>query len=140
MYKKAFWILIFITIITMTFQIAGYDILGTVIFLIVMDFIALWLYLEKRSSLTKVDDVVIKRIENIEMACSSILEGIGSVSSSLNLEEKIIKQKEDVNSMLEKINEKTLYLEDRLNNFGHNLSSHLTTLDEKEEPSNKEQF
>jgi len=123
MYKEAFWVLIFITIISMTLQIGGYQILETVIFLIVMDFIALWLYLERRNDLTEKDNVIIKKIENLETACSSIMEGIGSVSLSLNLEEKINRQREDINSMLEKINEKTSYLEERLNRFSQSLSS-----------------
>lgn len=123
MYKKAFWVLIIITIISMVLQIGGYEILETVIFLIVMDFIALWLYLEKKRSLTEIDNVVIKKIENLETACSTILENIGSVSSVLNLEEKINKQREDVNSMLEKINEKTLALEEKINRFGYSLTN-----------------
>jgi len=128
MYKKAFWVLIFITIISMILQIEGYGILETVIFLVIMDFIALWLYLERRNSLTETDNVVIKKIENLETACSSILEGIGSVSSVLSLEEKINKQREDVNSMLEKINEKTLVLEEKINRFGQNLLNPVTDL------------
>ena len=123
MYKVAFWILIIVTVISMLFQIGGYSVLDTVIFLIIMDFIALWLYLEKKNSLTEIDNNVIKKIENLEIACSNILESIGSVSSVINLEEKINKQKEDVSSMLEKINEKTLNLEDKLNRFGQNLLS-----------------
>lgn len=132
MYKIAFWILIIVTIISMYLQISGYQILETVIFLIVMDFIALWLYLEKRKSLAGVDSNVIRKIENLETACSSILEGINSVSSVLTLEEKINKQREDINSMLEKINEKTLSLEERLSSFGQNLSNHVSSNDKKE--------
>jgi hypothetical protein len=112
----------------MILQIEGYGILETVIFLVIMDFIALWLYLERRNSLTETDNVVIKKIENLETACSSILEGIGSVSSVLSLEEKINKQREDVNSMLEKINEKTLVLEEKINRFGQNLLNPVTDL------------
>jgi hypothetical protein len=143
MYKKAFWVLIIVTVISMIFQIVGYEILETVIFLIIMDFIALWLYLEKKKDLIEIDNNnVIKKIENLEKSCSSILEGIGSVSSVISLEEKINKQKEDVNSMLEKINEKTLVLEEKLNNFGQSLSNYVTSsnkaLEIKKETLDKE--
>jgi hypothetical protein len=116
----------------MFLQISGYQILETVIFLIVMDFIALWLYLEKRKTLTEIDNVVVRKIENLETACSSILEGISSVSSVLTLEEKINKHREDINSMIEKINEKTLSLEEKLSSFGQNLSNHVSSNDKKE--------
>ena len=131
MYKTAFWILIIVTVVSMFLQISGYQILETVIFLIVMDFIALWLYLEKKKSLAGIDSNVIRKIENLETACSSILEGISSVSSVLTLEEKINKQREDINSMIEKINEKTLSLEERLSSFGQNLSNHARSDDKK---------
>jgi len=132
MYKKAFWVLIIVTMVIMFLQISGYQVLETVIFLIVMDFIALWLYLEKRKTLTEIDNFVIRKIENLETACSSILEGISSVSSVLNLEEKINKQREDISSMIEKINEKTLSLEEKLSSFGQNLSNHVSSNDKKE--------
>lgn len=122
MYKTAFWILIIITIISMFLQISGYQIIETVTFLIVMDFIALWLYLEKKRSLAGIDSTVIRKIENLETACSSILEGISSVPSVLNLEEKINKQRDDITSMIEKINEKTLSLEEKLSKYSHDLS------------------
>lgn len=140
MYKKAFWILIIITVVSMIFQVTGYEILETVIFLVIMDFIALWLYLEnKKSSLMEIDNAVIRKIENLETACSSILEGIGSVSTVINLEEKINKQREDINSMLEKINEKTLSLEERINRFGQSLSSPATSFNNKDSESEKEE-
>jgi hypothetical protein len=133
MYKTAFWVLIIATIISLYLQISGYQILETVIFLIVMDFIALWLYLEKRKSLAGIDSSVIIKIENLETACSRILEGIGSVSSVLTLEEKINKHREDINSMIEKINEKTLSLEEKLSSFGQNLSSPVESSSEEKE-------
>lgn len=135
----AFWVLIIVTIISMFLQISGYQILETVIFLIIMDFIALWLYLEKKKSLTEIDNAMIKKIENLETACSSILEGISSVSSVLNLEEKVNKQKEDINSMLEKINEKTLALEEKISSFGQSFSNHIAFGDKASEEE-KEEF
>jgi len=121
MYKEAFWTLFFITIITLILQIRGYALLETVIFLIVIDFIALWIYLENRKSSINLDDTIIKKIENLENSCSKISENIGAVSSVLNLEERFNKQKEDITSMLERINEKNLILEEKLNSFGNFL-------------------
>ena len=135
MYKAAFWVLIFITVISMVLQVSGYNILETVLFLMIMDFIALWLYLEKKNSLAEIDSTVIRKIENLETACSSILESVSSVPSVLNLEDKINKERADINLMLEKINEKTLNLEDKLNKFGQNL---LTSPDNKTFPEVKE--
>jgi c-di-AMP phosphodiesterase-like protein len=140
MYKAAFWILIFVTVITMILQISGYNILESVLFLIIMDFIALWLYLEKKNSLSQIDSNVVRKIENLETACSSILEGIGSVSSVLNLEDKVNKEREDVNLMMAKINEKTLNLEEKLNSFGQSLlkNSNYKNFPEVKEPSLEE--
>lgn len=131
MYKKAFWALIIITIISMILQIGGYEILETVMFLIIMDFTALWLYLEKRKSLTEIDNSIIKKIENLETACSSISESINAVSSVLKLEEKIDKQKEDINYIIEKLNKKTLDLEEKINKFGQSLTNSLANLNSK---------
>ena len=131
MYKEAFWTLFFITVITLILQMRGYALLETVIFLIIMDFIALWIYLESRKSSNKFDDTFIKKIENLENACSKISENIGAVSSVLNLEESFNRQKEDITSMLEKINEKNLILEEKLNSFGQFLLNSVE--DEKEE-------
>jgi len=131
MYKEAFWTLFFITVITLILQMRGYALLETVIFLIVMDFIALWIYLESRKSSSSLDDTFIKKIENLENACSKISENIGAVSSVLNLEETFNRQREDITSMLEKINEKNLVLEEKLNSFGQFLLN--SVRDEKEE-------
>ena len=131
MYKEAFWTLFFITVITLILQMRGYALLETVIFLIVMDFIALWIYLENRKSSSSLDDTFIKKIENLENACSKISENIGAVSSVLNLEERFNRQREDITSMLEKINEKNLVLEEKLNSFGQFLLN--SVRDEKEE-------
>lgn len=123
MYKAAFWVLVFITIVTMILQSSGYDFLDTVIFLVVVDFIALWMYLEKRRYVSGVDDELARKVGNIENACLKISEGIGSISSVLNLEEKVNKQRDDINLMLEKINEKTSNLEEKLNGFAQSLTS-----------------
>lgn len=102
-----------------------------------MDFIALWLYLEKKNSLAEIDNTVIKKIENLETSCSSILESIGSVSSVLNLEEKLNKETEDISLMMKNVNEKTLNLEEKLNRFGQSLLTNPNnkTFPEVKEPS-----
>lgn len=131
MYKEAFWILFFITVVTMILQMSGYWLLETVMFLIVMDFIALWIYLENRKSSSSLNDNFVKKIENLENSCSKISENIGAVSSVLNLEEKFNRQREDVAYMLAKINEKNMILEDKLNSFGQFLLNSMR--DKKEE-------
>jgi len=121
MYKIAFWVLIFITTITLVLQISGYNILETLIFLIIADFLALWLYLEKRKSLVEINNDFVKKVENLENSCLNILENINAVSSVLNLEEKVNKQKEDIAIELEKISKKTLELEEKISKFSHSL-------------------
>jgi len=121
MYKIAFWVLIFITTITLVLQISGYNILETLIFLIIADFLALWLYLEKRKSLAEINNDFVKKVENLENSCLNILENINAVSSVLNLEEKVNKQKEDIAIELEKISKKTLELEEKISKFSHSL-------------------
>jgi predicted transcriptional regulator len=77
--------------------------------------------LDNSKSSISLDDNFIKKIENLENACSKISENIGAVSSVLNLEERFNRQREDITSMLEKINEKNLVLEEKLNSFGQFL-------------------
>jgi hypothetical protein len=131
MYKGAFWTLIFITVMTLILQMGGYAMIETVLFLVVMDFIALWIYLEVRKSPSSLSDHFIKKLESLENSCSNISESIGAVSSVLNLEEKVERQREDIRSMLERINEKNVVLEEKLNSFGQFLTGSLV----KEKPS-----
>jgi hypothetical protein len=121
MYKEAFWVLLFVTVVTLVLQMSGYAMIETVIFLIVMDFISLWIYMETRRTSSGLNEVFLKKIDNLEKACTNISESIGAVSSVLNLEENVNKQKEDIDSMMESINEKNRALEDKLNSFGQNL-------------------
>ena len=122
MYKEAFWILIFITVISMALQTGGYVALETIIFLVVMDFIALWIYLENRKSSTDLNSTFLGKVDNLERTCSSISDSIGAVSSVLNLEERVNRQRKDIETMLQSINEKSSALEERLNGFGELLS------------------
>jgi ABC-type protease/lipase transport system fused ATPase/permease subunit len=133
MYKEAFWILIFVTVISMALQTGGYIALETVIFLVVMDFIAMWIYLENRKSSTDLNNAFIGKIDNLERTCSSISDSIGAVSSVLNLEEKVNRQREDIENMLQGINEKSSALEERLNGFGELLSRPSRRQEEVEE-------
>jgi hypothetical protein len=123
MYKEAFWVLILITVVTLFLHMNGYAMIETVIFLITMDFIAMWIYLENRKSSSGLNEFLVKRIENIESICSGISENIGTVPSVLKLEEKVDRQKEDINSMLERIKEKNMELELKLDNFGQSLTN-----------------
>ncbi|MFH1228931.1 MAG: hypothetical protein V1678_00715 [Candidatus Aenigmatarchaeota archaeon] len=131
MYKEAFWTLIFITVMTLALQMSGYAMMETVLFLVVMDFIALWIYLESRKYPNALNEHFIRKLEGLEKSCSSISESIGAVTSVLNLEERVDRQREDVSSMLESINQKNLALEDKLNGFGRFLERSLNEEKEK---------
>jgi hypothetical protein len=133
MYKEAFWALIFITVMTLAMQMSGYAMLETVLFLVVMDFIALWIYLESRKYPNALNDHFIKKLEGLEKSCLSISESIGAVSSVLNLEERVDRQREDISSMLESINQKNMALEEKLNGYGLFLSGSMNR-EKPEEP------
>ena len=141
LYKTAFWILIFLTIISAVLQMLGYDFLEVLIVLLITDSIAFGatIEIEKKRSLkeTEMNNNITLKVEKIEKICQDVLQKINTNPSLLNLEEKIEKQKEERNHMLDKISRKTLELEQKIKKFGLSLADHVEDFDSRLEKVEK---
>jgi len=127
MYKIAFWFLLVWTVISLILLLRGYDLLDSVMIVLVIDLIALAIIVEmgKKKSLQDVSSEIKAKIENIEKVCQNILNSSSDDSIIAKIEEKISKQKEDVNYLLDRMSRKALELEEKINNFGYNLAEHV---------------
>lgn len=146
MYKTIFWFLLVWTVFTLALQMIGYDLLDSILVVLVIDLIALGIIIEigKSKSFEGVSNEITTKIENIEKSVQSLLNAssedsiikkvedkISSLSSSIEdsvmskIEERINKQKEDVNYLLDKMSKKTLELEEKISKFGYSLAEHI---------------
>ena len=133
-YRTAFWILILLTIIAAVLQMLGYNFLEVLMVLLIIDSIAFGatIEIEKRKSLKEIEmnNNITLKVEKIEKICQDVLQKVDT-KSSLNLEEKLEKQKEERNQMLDKISRKTLELEQKIKSFGLNLAEHVEDFDSR---------
>jgi hypothetical protein len=128
-YKTAFWILIFLTVISAVLQIVGYDFLDVLIGLLIIDSIGFGAVVEferkKSAKETKITKNMDQKIDSLETICKDILQKISVNSAVMELEEKLNRHKVEEKTSLDKIAEKTLELEKKINKFGVNLAEHL---------------
>lgn len=128
-YKTAFWILIFLTVISAALQLFGYDFLQVLIVLLIADSIGFGaiVELEKKRSLKEeeVGKAIKQKIESLEEVCKDVVKRVNVSFVMEEIETRLNKQKEDHNSALDRIAEKTLSLERKLNRFGVSLAEHL---------------
>lgn len=127
MYKIAFWFLLAWTVISLILLLRGYDLLNSVMIVLVIDLIALAIIVEmgKKKSFQDVSSEIKAKIENIEKVCQNILNSSSDDSIISKIEERINKQKEEVNYLLDRMSRKSLELEEKINNFGYNLAEHV---------------
>jgi len=134
-YKTAFWILTFLTAISAIMQFLGYDFLNVLIILLLLDSISFGAVVEierkKTSKEMELGKTINQKIENLESICKDVLQKVSVNSAVLELEEKLNKHKEDEKTSLDKIAEKTLELERKINKFGVKLAEHLQEFKEK---------
>jgi len=126
-----FWILVILTVITGFLQTyMGYNLLGTIIILLIADFVVLGASLETEKRKRGRDNQISTKLEGIEKACSGIFEHIRGISSNPGpgISEK---QGKNINYLLDKMAKKALAVEERLNNFGETLASSISRLDER---------
>jgi hypothetical protein len=126
-----FWILVILTVITGFLQTyMGYNLLGTIIILLIADFVVLGASLETEKRKRGRGNEIATKLEGIEKACSGIFEHITGISSNPGpgISEK---QTENINYLLDKMAKKALSVEERLNQFGETLASSITRLDER---------
>jgi len=127
MYKKVFWFLLVWTVFSLILQMLGYEILDSIIIVLIIDLIALGVIVEigRKKPLKEINEKIASKIENIENVCQSILKTSDENPIMEKIEGKINKQKEDVNYLLDKMSRKALELEDKINKFGVNLAEHV---------------
>jgi hypothetical protein len=111
----------------------GYNILDSILVVLVIDIIALGIIVEigKTKPFQNVSSEITTKIENIEKSVQSLLNTSSEDSIMNKIEEKISKQKEDVNYLLDKISKKTLELEEKLSKFGYSLAEHIESFGER---------
>lgn len=132
MHKTVFWFLIAITIVSLILQMIGYDLAETIITILIIDLIALGavIEIEKRKPKEIETSNITTKVENIERMCQD-LSKTKIENPSTNIEEKLKKQKDDVNYLLDKMARKTLELEEKINRFGLSLASHIENFGER---------
>jgi len=126
-----FWILVILTVITGFLQtMMGYNLIGTIIILLIADFVVLGANLETEKRKHRKGSEITTKLEGIEKACSGIFEHIRGITSNpgLGISEK---QSDNINYLLDKMAKKALTIEERLNQFGETLASSISSLDER---------
>ena len=117
-----FIFLLAITVILTGMQIIGFEVLNSLIIMIVVDFMALGATLQTKKKNPgnphNPNQNIIPRLENIEKTCSDIITHLGSNS----VREDVMKSKDDITYLLERIARKTLDLENKMDTFGKTLA------------------
>jgi hypothetical protein len=105
----------------------GYDLLNSVLIVLVIDLIALGIIVEvgKKKPLNEIGAEITAKIENIEKVCQSLLNSTGEDSIVKRIEDAVGKQKDEVNYLLDKMSRKMLELEENINKFGFSLAEHV---------------
>jgi hypothetical protein len=114
-------------VLALALSLRGYDVLDSVMAVLVVDMMALALVIEigRKVPLKEVSAEITAKIENIEKVCQSILNSASENPLISKLEETISKQREDVNYILDRMSRKVLELEEKINKFGFSLAEHL---------------
>jgi hypothetical protein len=103
MYKQAIVMLIIANATALAIHFSGYDIVETLISVIIADLAAAWIFVEDRR---RTGYCSLERLRSVESACSRISERV---------------QREDITSMLRTVSEKNLALERKLSGFSQSL-------------------
>lgn len=117
-----FVFLIAITVGLTALQLLGYGVLNSLIIMLVIDFIALGATLQNKNK--KIENPgnphnLIPRLENIEKTCSNVLEHLNTNS----VKQDVLKSKDDLTYILERISRRTMQLEQKIDNFGKTLAT-----------------
>jgi len=127
MYKIVFWFLLLWTVLTMILFLRGYDLLNSVLIVLVIDLIALGIIVEigKKKPLNEISAEITAKIENIEKVCQSLLSSTSEDSIIKRIEDAVGKQKGEVDYLLDKMSRKMLELEEKISKFGFSLAEHV---------------
>lgn len=133
MYKTIFWFLLVWTVFSLALQMFGYNVLDSILIVLVIDLIALGIIVEigKSKTFQDVGSEITTKIENIEKSVQSLLNTTSEDSIMKKIEDAISKQKEDVNYLLDKMSKKTLELEEKISKFGFSLAEHIESFGDR---------
>jgi hypothetical protein len=138
--SKLFLFVIAITIFLASLQLVGYQLMESIIIMLIIDFLTLGASMElgKRgnnptnaieSSITpKLEKL--DKLDNIEKSCMDIFHHVTKTDVS-NFEDKLKKQSDDISYLLDKMAKKTLELEERVNKFGNGLIDSVSKLSDR---------
>lgn len=125
-----FVFLLAITVGLTALQLLGYQVLNSLIIMIVVDFMALGAHIQinkkNTPNPTKTSNPhnLIPRLEGIEKTCSDILNHINTNS----LKTDINKSKDDLTYLLERIARNTMSLEQKIDTFGETLTKSMLSI------------
>jgi hypothetical protein len=136
MLKILFLISLVITTALTALQLIGFQVIDSIIIMIIINFLSLGAYieLENRKIVKESKDFIGSKLEGIEKICNETLTHITSPNPGIEL--RLEKQKNDISYILDKISKRSLDLEERLNAFGKILSN---SLNEKKVEEQKEE-
>lgn len=127
-----FMFLLAVTVGLAALQLLGYQVLNSLIILIVVDFMALGAHLQINKKNTSNQGKagnphnLIPRLEGIEKTCSNILKHVNTTNSkgidTTVVKQDIQKSKDDLTYLLERIARKTMDLEQKIDGFGQVLT------------------
>ena len=142
MLKLLFFLSLAITTILTAMQIAGSQLLDSIIIMIIINFLTLgaMVEVERKKSDKETKGFITTKLEGIEKVVNDIFAHV--TSPNPGFEAKLEKQKNDMSYILDKIAKKSLELEERLNAFGKVLtgnSERVTTGEVVEEEAKEEQ-
>ena len=120
-------------------QLIGFQIIDSIIIMIIINFLSLGAYieLENRKIVKESKDFIGSKLEGIEKICNETLTHITSPNPGIEL--RLEKQKNDISYILDKISKRSLDLEERLNTFGKILSNSLNEKKVEEQKEDKQE-
>lgn len=116
-----FVFLLAVTVALTGLQLIGFEVLNSLIVMLVVDFIALGanLQVKRNNPSNSPSHNIVPRLETIEKACSDILTHVNTVS----IKDDLQKNKDDMTYLLERIARKTMDLEEKIDTFGKTLTT-----------------
>jgi len=139
MLKILFLVSLIITTALTALQLIGFQIIDSIIIMIIINFLSLGAYieLENRKIVKESKDFIGSKLEGIEKICNETLTHITSPNPGIEL--RLEKQKNDISYILDKISKRSLDLEERLNTFGKILSNSLNEKKVEEQKEDKQE-
>ena len=99
-YRTAFWILIFLTVVSAVFYMLGYSFLEVLIVLLIIDSIGFgaMIEIERNKSKKEADasKIVTQKIEGLEKICQDVLHRVSTNPALVKLEDKLREHKEEI--------------------------------------------